>query len=57
MFSSINVMLLPQVFTLKRLFYLPYPINLVVEEISRNKSVAETITCFINQKEKQVYPI
>ena len=57
MFSSINVMLLPQVFTLKRLFYLPYPINLVVEEISRNKSVAETITCFINQKEKRVYPI
>ena len=32
-----------------------YPINLVVEEISRNESAAQTpITCFINQKEKHV---
>ena len=31
------------------------PINLVVEEISRNKSVVQTpITYFINQKEKHV---
>ena len=31
------------------------PINLVVEEICRNKSVVQTpITCFINQKEKHL---
>ena len=32
------------------------PINLVVEEISQNKTVVQTpITCFINQKEKHLF--
>ena len=49
-----NVTFLGQVFTLKRCFLLR-PINLVVEEISQNKSVVQTpVTYFINQKEKHV---
>ena len=54
-FSSTAVILLGQVFTLKR--FSAQPINLVVEEITRNKSVVQTpITYFINQKGKRVYP-
>ena len=50
-FYSTNVVLLGQVSTL----FSTQPINLVVEEISRNKSAVQTpITDFINQKEKHV---
>ena len=53
-FSSTNVILLGQVFTLKHCFLLK-PTNFVVEEISRKKPVVQTpITYFINQKEKNV---
>ena len=45
-FTSINIMYLFQVFTLKRCFYF---------EISRNRTVVQTpITNFINSKEKHV---
>ena len=51
---STNVILLAEVFTLKRCFLLK-PINLVVEEISRNKPFVQTlIIYFINQTEKHV---
>ena len=50
-FYSTNVVLLGQVSTL----FSTQPINLVVEEISRNKSAIQTpITDSINQKEKHV---
>ena len=56
-FSSTTVILLGHFFTLKHCFPLLYfqIIILVVEEISRNKSVVQTpITYFINQKEKNM---
>ena len=50
-FSSTNIVLLGHVSTL----FSTQPINLVVEEISRNKSALQTpITNFINLKEKHV---
>ena len=55
LFSITNVMLLGASFHFETLFS-TQSINLVAEEISRNKPIVQTpITYFINQKEKHVF--